>query len=247
MNKSAIYHQDVPCFDYPSSLEKIRRVFDFDISQIKILDLGCGDGRLAEELIKKGHQVCGLDCCEEGLKIAKQRGVITFKSDLEENLPFKNSFFDLVLLLDTLEHLYDQKNVLKEVGRVLKSNGSLIISYPNHFDLRNRLNILLGRGIIHWAHRKYKETHAWSYGHIRFLLFKELAELLNLCGFYPKIVQFNFMAGGVIPRRATPAFFRKLILKLWSQLLTGKYVLVADKVSGQIEKKIFLPVTPIGM
>ena len=107
--------------------------------------------------------------------------------------------------------------------------------------------MLLGRGIIHWAHRQYDNAIAWSYGHVRFLLLKELTQLLNNSGFYPKTIQFNFMSGGIIPRRITPAVFRKFLTKLMPQLLSGKYVLLADKKRGDIVKKIYLPATPIGM
>lgn len=247
MNKTAQYHRKNICFDYPSSLKKIERVFDFDASKIRILDLGCGDGRLSAELIEKGHEVSGVDVSLEGIEAAQSKGINAVRADMEEKLPFPDSCFDAVLLLDTLEHLYDQEGIIREVHRVLKDDGKLIISYPNHFDFRNRLNMLFGGGMIHWSHKKYENVHAWSYGHIRFLLYGELAELLGTCGFYPKKIQFNFMAGGLIPRRLTPSFFRKIILKFWPRLLTGKYVILADKKKGEIQSKIYLPYTEKGM
>ncbi len=247
MNKTAKYHQENICFDYPASLKKIERVFDFNRSKLKILDLGCGDGRLSAELIEKGHEVSGVDVSSEGIEAARLKGINAIKADMEEKLPFPDSCFDAVLLLDTLEHLYDQEGIIREVHRVLKDDGKLIISYPNHFDLRNRLNMLFGGGMIHWSHKKYENVHAWSYGHIRFLLYRELAELLGTCGFYPKKIQFNFMAGGLIPRRLTPSVFRKIILKFWPQLFTGKYVLLADKKKEGTKERIFVSSTPEGM
>jgi hypothetical protein len=146
-----------------------------------------------------------------------------------------------------LEHVNDHEAVLKEVRRLLKDHGQVIISYPNHFDLRNRFSMLFGGGIIHWAHRQYETSIPWSYGHLRFLLFKDLEKLLNFSGLYIKTAQFNFMSGGIIPRRLTPPWFRKFLLKTWPQLLTGKYVVLADKIPGSINKKIFLAATPKGM
>jgi len=247
MNKTAAYHQNNICYDYPANLKKINSIFDFNVSKLKILDLGCGDGRLSAELVKKGHEVWGVDIFSGGIADAKQKGIKAIEADIEEKLPFQDSSFDLVLILDVLEHLYDGESVMKEVHRILKKDGKTIISYPNQFDLRNRFNMLLGRGIIHWSHRKYKEVHAWEYGHIRFLLYKELEELLKVCGFYPKKIQFNFMAGGVIPRRLTPSFLRKILLKLWPKLLTGKYVVLADKEPGTVCEKVYLSYTESGM
>ncbi|MFA6096450.1 MAG: class I SAM-dependent methyltransferase [Candidatus Paceibacterota bacterium] len=247
MNKTATYHKNNICFDYPATLKKIESVFDFDVPGLKILDLGCGDGRLSAELVRKGHEVWGVDIFPNGIEDAKKKGINAIEADIEAKLPFQDSAFDLVLALDTLEHLYDEEGVLKEVFRILKADGKVIISYPNQFDLRNRLNMLFGGGIIHWSHRKYKNVHSWSYGHIRFLLYDELEELLSVCGFYPKSIQFNFMAGGILPRRLIPSFIRKTMLRLWPQVLTGKYVILADKKKGPIKNKIYISHTEPGM
>lgn len=247
MSLTSQYHQSNPCFDYDSNLEKIKRVFDFSASRLKIFDLGCGDGRLSSELVKLGHEVWGLDSNKDGLNQAERAGIKIIEADLEsELLPVEENNFDLVLLLDVLEHLYDQEKVLTNIYQVLKPDGKLIISYPNHFDLRNRLNMLFGKGIVHWAHKKYN-TPAWQYGHIRFLLFRELENLLKNHNFYVKTVQFNFMAGGIIPTRITLPFVRKILLKLFPNLLSGKFVIIADKHNGGEVKKIYLPKTIFGV
>lgn len=247
MSKTSNYHSKNICFDYPASLKKIEAVFDFHAGKLKILDLGCGDGRLSSELVKMGHEVWGADVFPDGIEAAKKNGINAIETDIEKRLPFQDSSFDLVLLLDTLEHLYGQEGVLREIFRILKVDGKIIVSYPNQFDLRNRLNMLLGGGIVHWSHKKYKDVRAWNYGHIRFLLFRELSELLGNVGFYPKKVQFNFMAGGILPRRLIPAVIRKIMLKLFSQLLTGKYVILADKTKGSVNIWIYISRTEPGM
>jgi methionine biosynthesis protein MetW len=247
MNGSAQYHNKNNCFDYPSNIEKIRRLFNFDNKALKILDLGCGDGRLAHDLVKRGHDVYGLDSSEKALEIAKDYGIKTILGDLESKLPFTKNQFDMVLLLDTHEHLYDQESILKNIFDILKDDGKLIIAYPNHFDLRNRIEILMGKGIVHWAHRKYENAKAYSYAHVRFLLFEELKNLLEKNNFYTKKVQYNFLAGGIIPTRLTPAWFRKVLLNLLPQILTGKYIILADKEKGSIKEKIYLAKTPEGL
>jgi len=247
MNNSASYHKKNNCYDYASSLEKIERLYNFDEESLKIIDLGCGDGRLAGELVKKGHSVYGMDSSEDALRIAKNFGIKTILGGLESELPFTENEFDMILLLDTYEHLYDQETILKNIYKVLKPTGKLIIAYPNHFDLRNRIEMLFGKGIVHWAHRKYENAIAWSYAHVRFLLLKELEILLNQNNFYIKKIQYNFLAGGIIPTRFTPSFFRKYLLRAFPQLLTGKYVILVDKKKGAVEQKIYLPKTPDGL
>ncbi len=247
MGNSYIYHQKNNCFDYLSNIEKIKRLYDFKNKKLKIIDLGCGDGRLSGELVSMGHEVFGMDCSWEGVKNAEKQGVKSIVGDLEEKLPFNEGEFDMALLLDTHEHLYDQEKILKNIFRIIKEDGKVIIAYPNHFDLRNRLSMLLGKGIVHWAHRKYENAKSWSYSHVRFLLLKEFEELLNKNNFYIKKIQYNFLSGGIIPGRFTPSFVKKVLLMLFPQLLTGKYIVLADKNMGAIEEKIYLSKTPPGL
>ena len=98
----------------------------------RLLDVGCGDGVLSFFLKGKVLRIYGIDKSEGDLKIAKKRGVFTKKIDLErENLPYQDSFFDFVTCLDVIEHIKDPHGLVKEIYRVLKNGGRLIISTPN--------------------------------------------------------------------------------------------------------------------
>ena len=232
-------------YNYNTSFEKIRRIFDFDTGKsLKILDVACGDGRISRGLIKKGHQVFGVDNDPKAVQAVSQSGIKCEKSNIEEAIPFEDSFFDLALALDILEHLNNPKDFLVRVKSKLKEDGQIIISIPNHFDLRNRLRMLFGKGIIHWAHLKFSNSDSWNYSHIRFFRGQELEELLSQAGLYINSVQYNFMAGGIIPRRLTPSVIRKLLLKLWPNLFSGKFVLLCSQNKNIAKKKIFLSKTP---
>jgi methionine biosynthesis protein MetW len=247
MSGSSNYHSNTNCFDHASGFNKIERIFDAKGRKLKILDLGCGDGRLSAELVRQGHEVTGLDSHANGLAEAEKNGLKIVQADIEKPLPFNDKSFDTILLLDVLEHLYNQANVLGEVNRVLRDDGSVLVAYPNHFDLRNRINILCGGGIVHWDHKKYANAKAWSYGHIRLLLLKELLELLETKNFYPRKIQFNFMSGGFIPTKFTPKKLRIYLLKSWPQIFTGKYVLEVTKTKEKNIEKIYLSKTERGI
>ena len=236
---------DNPSYDYNTSFEKIKRLVDFDNKKnLKILDVACGDGRISQALIKMGHQVHGVDGDPRAVEIANQIGLNCKESNIEEVIPFEDDFFDLVLALDILEHLNNPKDFLVRVKSKLKVDGQIIISIPNHFDLRNRLRILLGKGIIHWAHRNFSDAKSWMYPHIRFYRRKELIELLSSVGLHVSRVQYNFMAGGLIPTRLTPSFLRKSLLKLWPNLLSGKFVFNVSQNKNSKTEKIYLSKTP---
>lgn len=96
--------------------------------KIKILDLGCGTGANMKALGKFG-EVWGVDVAVEAIGFCKKKGLTRVKLASTKKLPFKNEEFDLVTMFDVLEHV-EEKETLKEVSRILKKDGSLLITVP---------------------------------------------------------------------------------------------------------------------
>lgn len=94
----------------------------------KILDIGCGTGKNMEELQRFGD-VYGLDSSTEALSFCRKRGLKNIKLGSAEDMPFKPNSFDLITLLDVLEHT-DDNQTLQEVYRILQKDGLLIITIP---------------------------------------------------------------------------------------------------------------------
>jgi SAM-dependent methyltransferase len=94
-----------------------------------ILDVGCGTG-LMLELLGRQHRVVGTDLRGEGLRELAERDPTAWLVRADATmLPFRDEVFDLVLLLDVLEHLPDGV-VLAEVRRVLRPGGLLAVTVP---------------------------------------------------------------------------------------------------------------------
>ena len=150
-----------------------------------ILDIGCGAGSVSAELAKRGHEVCGLDIMPEAVARAKNRGINAEIYDINHlPLPFKDSFFDCILALDILEHVFDPLSLLREMRRVLSTEGYSIIVLPLHFDLRQRLRILAGKGILLYEHLWYDPNCvSWEYFHIRFFTLCEAEEFIRAGAF----------------------------------------------------------------
>jgi SAM-dependent methyltransferase len=91
---------------------------------LKILDAGCGEGVLVEKYRAEGYDIIGLDANYSSEYVA-QGDVL--------QMPFENESMDVILFLDVIEHLdvREQEKALKEIRRVLKETGILIISMPN--------------------------------------------------------------------------------------------------------------------
>lgn len=98
------------------------------VSKPKILDVGCGAGKNMEQLQKFG-QVWGLDNSGEAIKFCKKRGLKNLQLSNAEQTRLKPNFFNIITLLDVLEHT-DDKKCLKEMMRILNKGGILIITVP---------------------------------------------------------------------------------------------------------------------
>lgn len=125
---------------YPLYLSKKKFVLDYlskGPRDRSILDIGCGEGVFVEELLGRGFlQVRGVD--------NNYSSDIVAKGDVL-SLPFDNEKFDVVLLLDVIEHVSVelQAQALNEVFRVVKNKGTLIASIPNLSHLASRIRFLL--------------------------------------------------------------------------------------------------------
>lgn len=248
LSLSAKHHLGYRTWDYGSGFEKIKRlVGEGDFLSKNVLDLGCGDGRVSAEMVRLGANVIGYDVDPVALDLARKNGLDGRVADLEIELGIDSSTMDLVLCLDTMEHIYNEDGLVCEMARVLKPEGRVVISIPNHFDIRNRLSFLFGGSIIHWAHKKYEGTTVWDYSHVRFPRLVDLRELLLKHGLGIEAVQVNFNSGGVVPRRLTPSWLRRWLVATWPNLFSGKFVVLAKK--GKVDKvrKIVLDRTLAGI
>jgi len=110
----------------------------------RVLDLGCGNGALLAHLQQaKGCTGYGVEIADENVLACAQRGVNVLQLNLEEGLAlFDDHSFDVVLQLQTLQHLRNTERMLRETARV----GRLgIVSFPNFAHWPNRLSVLRGR------------------------------------------------------------------------------------------------------
>ncbi|MBP6338415.1 MAG: methionine biosynthesis protein MetW [Vitreoscilla sp.] len=110
----------------------------------RVLDLGCGTGELLAYLQK--HRGCsgyGVELDDANLLACARRGVNVIQFNLEEGLQlFQDQSFDVVLQLETLQHLRNAELMLRETARVGRIG---IVSFPNFAHWPNRLAVLRGR------------------------------------------------------------------------------------------------------
>lgn len=110
----------------------------------RVLDLGCGDGRLLALLRdRKGCTGYGVEIDDRNLLACARRGVDALQFNLDDGLSmFADRSFDVVLQVDTLQHLRNARTMLLETVRVGRMG---IVAFPNFGHWPNRLAVLQGR------------------------------------------------------------------------------------------------------
>jgi SAM-dependent methyltransferase len=112
---------------------------------LRVLDLGCRTGALTQHYAE-GNDVTGVDVDRESLARASERlGIETVWADVEEELPFADGVFDVVVAGELFEHLADPRAAVANAYRVLKPGGRLVGSVPNAFRLKARIRFAAGR------------------------------------------------------------------------------------------------------
>lgn len=150
-----------------------------------ILDIGCGNGYLLDEFSKilPKAKMWGVDVYDiDNNKRWKYK-----KSDITNPLPFKDNSFDCLVLGEVIEHVPNTDFLLSECNRILKKNGTLIISTPNLVSWANRLLVLLGiqplftetsTEINLGRYFKVLGQGDKTQGHLKIFTYKSLEELL---------------------------------------------------------------------
>lgn len=125
---------------YPVYIAKMRAVDKFiqkfQSREMKILDVGCGEGVLVKKYRVKGYNIQGIDLYYSSELVTQ--------GDIK-SMPYEDESFDVILCLDTIEHLNyaDQEQAFAEIFRVLRRSGFAIFTLPNLAHFLSRLKFLL--------------------------------------------------------------------------------------------------------
>jgi len=153
---------------------------------IRILDIGCGNGSLSNFIARQGYEVVGVEESKSGVKIAQQSYPdCEFIAASIYDFPYQQleNSFDIIISTEVIEHLLYPRELAKVAKRCLKNDGTLILTTPYHGYLKNLVLAISGKLDKHF-------TVLWDGGHIKFFSVKTLSTLLLEEGFAD--LQFKF-------------------------------------------------------
>ena len=133
------------------------------LSGLKILDIGCGGGLIAEPMSRLGANITGIDASEKNIKIAKahlkkNKLKINYKCVSPENLNQKENF-DVILNLEIIEHVEDVELFIEKSSKLLKKDGLMFVATINK-TLKSYLFAIIGAEyILRWLPIG---THDWE-------------------------------------------------------------------------------------
>ena len=141
-----------------------------------ILEVGCGDGSFTRNLAEHSSRVTAVDISASQIaRNARAHPEIKFlQHDISEPFPFENQVFDVIWCSEVLEHLFEPAFALREMHRLLKPNGRLLVTVPYHGRFKNLLIALFS----------WDDHFVPSSPHIRFYTNNSLSKIVSAAGFH---------------------------------------------------------------
>lgn len=153
-----------------------------EITRPRLLDIGAAQGALLEEAARLGFDAEGIDHCESNVHDARAKGLkvdYAAAEDLDVD-----AAFDVVTLMDIIEHLVDPLHVLKAAHRALKPGGELVVYTPNH-----RGAVVVLAKLLHAAGIGYPVREIFGRNHLGFFDDRSLPLALQKAGFEVRLRQ----------------------------------------------------------
>lgn len=150
------------------------------------LDVGCASGYMISQIASffSNAKYFGIDIYDKAIEYAKKEYPnIEFKVASADRLPFEDDIFDVILFYETIEHVENPQECLKEINRVLKKDGTLILTMDSG-------SLLFRLVWFVWENTKGK---IWQRAHLHPFHHTELEQLIQSSGFIIRDKIFSFL------------------------------------------------------
>ena len=227
-NKLSDQTRDMKIYTFSAYLNLLK--VNTSIKKTKLLDIGCATGYLLEAAKKEGADCYGVEVSPFGAKESNKKFPGKIFCGTLEGAKYQNNFFDIITMTDLIEHVIDPVSFLKEVFRILKPGGYILIITPN---FQSWWSKILGK---RWTNFKEEHLFYFSPESLKFLMNKTNFEIisekavskyLNLDYIYSQFTVFP--TPGLYHISRTFPLFPKAIRVKNFPIGTGDYLVLAKK------------------
>lgn len=149
--------KEISSYSHPDTNQKVLEIIkDDNIINKKILDVGAGEGyftSLLGEYLKEKYSISPsqiIRACDLYPENFKYREVICDKIDVNRNFPYEDNLFDIVCCIEVIEHIEDQFHLIRELYRITKPDGKVIVTTPNVLNINSRIrSFYSGFGLLY--------------------------------------------------------------------------------------------------
>lgn len=158
--------------------KKLKKVSEFIPPNSKILDIGCGEGKILDYL--QTPEYYGIDGDKNLIENLTKKGIKAKIINLnKQKLPFKSEEFDFILMLDILEHLANPSELLEKSKKLLKKEGKLIITLPNDYHLLNKIRFIFNKHLTEDPFAPFGHMHYFPISSGKKFLIKNNLKIKN--------------------------------------------------------------------
>lgn len=152
--------------------EKIIKIIEKFKNKGKLLDIGCSYGYFLELAQRHGWESYGVEISDYVSRYCREKLNLNVFTGVVSEAHYPDQHFDVITMFHTLEHASDPRNYLREINRILKRDGLLVVAVPNIESLKAKLT-------------KKNWVLITSHEHLYYFSLKTLIQLLNETGFQP--------------------------------------------------------------
>tara|TARA_B100000787_G_scaffold134847_1_gene103645 strand:+ start:54 stop:686 length:633 start_codon:yes stop_codon:yes gene_type:complete len=187
----------------PSIIPTINKILStIKTKKLTHIDIGCGNGFITKKISPLFKESVGIDLSAKGIAYAKKNSNLSNTKFLNKDIGSLINVrkkFDFVTSIEVLEHQYDPFKFMRDIEKVTKKGGYVLITTPYHGYIKNLVISLFGLMDKHY-------TALWTHGHIKFFSIKTLKKLISNYKF--RIIKIKY-SGRIYPLSSSMIFLLK--------------------------------------
>jgi 2-polyprenyl-3-methyl-5-hydroxy-6-metoxy-1,4-benzoquinol methylase len=183
---------DAGYYTHPIGIHRKKKIIKMLYPQKSdiICDLGCGDGNLSRDIVKKAKKIYGADISPTRVKKARKNGIDAVCADVCST-PFKSNYFDKVICSEVIEHVINPKELIHELNRLIKKGGIAALTVPFNQKIEKTLLDVPKEDLEQMDYEEIKKKYHVTEDHLNSFSEEGFIKLLEEAGFIIKQVDYT--------------------------------------------------------